>query len=301
MKKSKVTEIVAFEVDPDNVVVITDKSDPLYDPRIDAPWAAANREDLEAKLAAFGWTHGALELVKRGDYLAVSDGRQRTLALRAVNKARKAAGEEPILARAFLIQIDDEGTQEEQDARTYMRSWVANQGRLQDPPMIEAKKLAEFLRRAGGETPENIATAATILGCSTASVKNRLKLLEAAKPVQKALDKGEITQSDALRLVKKPVEEQEKALELIPKKDPTQPQKRRSKGKGSRKEQRAAGQITLKGKRGEARVPSRTHVRKVLEVMGEGHPFAPALAWYLGLLSEQKFLKACGISAKQVE
>lgn len=296
LARPKKADLEVFEIDPSELTLVKTKGHHLFDPRVLLP-VDKSPGSLYALIKEFGFTHGALELeranVEGTDYLLVVDGKQRTLALLEINAERSKASLPPIKARAF---VSGGGP-----VSQFVRMFVANKGRKDYTPMQEAQMLQNLVRLSMEAVPENDEPGrvkarqeaehqgALLLGCSIDSVKNRMKLNDAAPEVKKALEKGTIAQSDALKIVGsgksiRPVEEQVALLKATPEKTPG---KRRTKSKKAA--ERAAAQKP--GKRGGNKKPTVRQLQKTMDALGEGHDHYAPLAYAGGLLSAEAYFK----------
>lgn len=295
MTEIQSSEFETLEVLPEDVTLVTAKTSHLYDPRVKLPVDKSPGKPYAMLKAAGRWTHGAVELERQTvdgvDYLLVVDGKQRIGALDLVNQERAAEGLPPIKARAFVSS----GTKLGQ----FMRMFQANHGQRQNTPLEDAQMIQAMISIAMNEVPEDKPEArvqarreaehhaSVILGCSLDSIRNRMKLNDAAPEVKKALAAGKIAQSDALKILGggktiRPPEEQVKLLKATPEKTPG---KRRTKKQAERK---AASKGGVRG--GNVR-PSVRAMQKVLDVIGEGHADASALKFGCGLISQADYFK----------
>jgi hypothetical protein len=290
-----------IEVLPEDVTIVTTKNHHLYDPAAEDPVDKSPGKPY-AMIKEFGWTHGAIELVREvvdgQDFLLVDDGRKRVKATALINEERRTAGLPPIKLRAFI----GGGTPLQQ----FVRMWAANHGKTPNSPLHDAQMIQAYVRLAMEAAPDDEKArllsrqeaehhAAVILGCSIDSVKNRMKLNDAAPPVKKALEAGKIAQADALKIVgtgkkARSPEEQIALLKATPEKTPG---KRRTKSKKAEERAKAAGP----GKRGGNKRPTLRTIQKVMEALGEGHAHYSALAYAIGVLPSEDYFKALKIPA----
>lgn len=298
-----VPSLEMFEVLPEEVTIVTTKDHHLYDPCAEDPVDKSPGKPYQM-IKEFGWTHGAIELVRElvdgVDYLLVDDGRKRVKAVAAINAERAKAGEAPIKLRAFV----GGGTPIQQ----FVRMWAANHGKTPNSPLHDAQMIQQFVRlrmedpglpdtekarlKARQEAEHQ---AAVILGCSIDSIKNRMRLNDAAPQVKKALESGKIAQSDALKIVGtgkavRPAEDQVALLTATPEKTPG---KRRTKSKKAK--ERAA--VQKPGTRGGNKRPTLRTIQKVMEALGEGHAHYTALGYAIGTVSSETYFKSLKIPA----
>lgn len=192
-----------FKFAPEKLVIVTDKSHPLYDERVDLP--------LDEALVRNIMFRGVIEPIvvrlngKREDGSAVVevvDGRQRVRATIEANKRLAEEGKPTILVP---------GVRRRGEAADFAGVMIsANELRKSDSPLIKARKLERFL--ATGRDEEE---AAITFGVSVQTIKNMLKLLELHPTVQKAVEKNNLPASVAKELSDLPQEQQPAALEKL--------------------------------------------------------------------------------------
>lgn len=189
-----------FFFDPEDLVIVEEKSDPLYDQR------AAAKVNLRLVRNIMYQRQGVLQPVvisKVGDEAIVIDGRQRVKAAREANRLLSEMGEDPLEVPAVLRRGDDLGL------FTVMVS--ANEHRLEDSPLVKAEKLARFLNQGG-----TAAEAAVVFGVTSGTISNWTRLLELDSEVKKKVERGQISASAAAELHSLPREKQrEKATALV--------------------------------------------------------------------------------------
>jgi len=187
-----------YQLDADQIVLITDKNHPLYDPRIELP--------LEESLVLNIMLNGVIEpIVVRSvnGRPEVVDGRQRVRATLEANKRLKKAGKTLVRIPA----IPRKGT----DADLFGVSVSANENRQDDTPMGRAEKANRLLNL--GQTEEEVAVA---FGVGVQTVKNWTKLVELSAPVRKAVEAGKLSATAAIKLADVPAEEQKAILADLP-------------------------------------------------------------------------------------
>lgn len=91
-----------YMVDPDDLVIITDKSDPLYDPRVELPV----EEPMVLNIMHKGILQN-IRIVRRNNQDVVITGRQRVKAAREANKRLRKEGKEPIKVPCVLTRGDE--------------------------------------------------------------------------------------------------------------------------------------------------------------------------------------------------
>jgi len=184
-------------VEPESLTIVHDESDPLYDERGAWPINEAMVKNI--------MVHGVLVPIivrKNGESLEVEDGRQRVINACEANRRLKKEGSHPIRVRVD-VRADD-------DKRAMGVMVSANEQRRGDAIITKAYKMQRML--AHGMTEDEVATE---FGCTTASVKNYLLLLECAKPVQDAVQKGKLSADIAKKMAKLPKKDQIEALEKL--------------------------------------------------------------------------------------
>lgn len=185
--------------DPDKLTLVTDPKHPLYDERALRPFS----EPMVLNILALGVVQ-AIVITKdaeTGQTLVVA-GRGRVINCREANRRLRERGEEPLQVPAIVRRADADGLAGVMVAENELRE--------ADTPLGRARKMQSFVDR--GRSNEQIAI---LFGCSVATVKNTLALLEAPAAVRKAVDAGEINVTHAKKLAKLPPEQQrEKVAEL---------------------------------------------------------------------------------------
>jgi ParB family chromosome partitioning protein len=256
-------ELLLF--DPDKLVLVEDKAHPLYDDRVNMPVS----EPLVRSIAA----QGVLEPVvvrRNGEaedgtpIIEVVDGRQRVRAARAVN-ARKANGDPPVLVPA-VIRRGDEG-----DAFGAMVA--TNELRVATDAMSNARKLKRYLDMGYSEKDAEV-----VFGTDSRGIRNLVALLQCARPVQRAVEMGDLPLTVARTLSALPTEEQTQKLEEM-----------RASGqmRGAAAREQAA---QARGKRGRLRAPPAMRCRGAKEVAAARDSIDPqveapvraVLDWVLG-------------------
>jgi ParB/RepB/Spo0J family partition protein len=188
----------AFLIDPANLVITTNKKSATFDNRAKLPVDPALVQSIRTR----GWLNNKPALVRKdGNKLEVVDGRQRTRAAVEANKLRVADGLDPIMACVTLAKTDDVGV---------MELLVVSNAMNQQDTVIESARKAQRLLDAG-LSEERVAET---FGVSTATIKNwRTFLTDCHADVQKAVEAGQISMTDAIKsLAKLAREEQVKAL-----------------------------------------------------------------------------------------
>jgi len=175
---------------PETLKVITDPKHPLFDPRVERPPS----EKMVLSIMHLGIIE-PLVIWRDGQDVYIVDGRQRRAAALEANKLRAKEGRELIECPCVWRRGDD--------AKLYEISISANEVRSGDSAIERAKKmqrLADF-----GRDEEQIAV---VFGCTTATVRSSLALLECDVKVQRAVESGQVAATIATKLAKLPREEQ---------------------------------------------------------------------------------------------
>lgn len=207
---------------PENLTVVTDEQHPLYDPRVDLPVDEA----LVQSIMVSGIIEPILVVKSPEDgKILVVLGRQRVKATLEANKRLKKSGSEPILVPCQMRRGFGDGTE------LFGLSVTENELRQADTPLGRAQKMKRLLDRGRSE-----AQVAVTFGCSVATVKNLLGILDATAAVRKAVDKGEVSASEAYKLAKLEPEEQRKKVEKLKTEAPRTERKKRTKGAKKRRE-----------------------------------------------------------------
>lgn len=187
----------AYVFDPEDLVLIDDETHDLYDSRVKLPVD----EGLVLSMMSQGF-FGAIEIAKRDGKAQVVDGRRRVKAAREANRRLRERGLEPIRVPAMLARG--------MDVDLWGITISANLHRTDDSPLENARKVARYM--AFGRDEKD---AAAKFGVTEQAIKQWLKLLEVAAPVQKAVEKGRISATAASKLAGLDREEQvEKLREL---------------------------------------------------------------------------------------
>jgi len=182
--------------DPAKIKLIEDEKHPLYDERVKLP--------LDENLVKNIMHLGVLEPIivtkdtETGETVCVV-GRQRTKACREANKRLKDAGK-PTIHLPGIVRRGDGAS-----LASVMVS--ENEIRQDDSPITKAKKMARLQEM--GRSEDDLAI---IFGCTKATVKNTLGVLDCCAAVRDAVDDGKITATAAYALAKLDVEEQKEKL-----------------------------------------------------------------------------------------
>lgn len=197
------------------LTLVTDKKDPLYDPRVELPVHRPTVESMKR--------HGVIEpiiVTKAGETRAgvpiikVVDGRQRVKAAEVASAELVAEGMEELLIPAIPRRGDDK-----QLAGVSMASFI----RQEEGPLEQGRRLAAFIGMGHSEAEAGVSS-----GLSRSAVRLRLALLEAGHDVKVAVAAGRISIDDAAKIAKLPRDEQEAALETVLAEKPGKARKRRA-------------------------------------------------------------------------
>jgi ParB family chromosome partitioning protein len=243
--------------DPDKLTLVTDESHPLYDSRVHLPL-----DESMVRNIMFHNVRQPIEVSKNpetGDVEVVT-GRQRVKNAREANRRLRERGEPILLIPAVAVKVAAG-----QRALTLSAAMASeNAIRQQETPLSRAEKMAKQLALGRSENELGI-----IFGCTAATVRATLQLLECCSAVQKAVDAGQITVTHAKQLAKlSPEEQRAKVKELI------------DAGGDAKPHARARKQREVLGDK-KACVKTRSQIEKEL-AKADGER-AEALRWVLGL------------------
>jgi ParB family chromosome partitioning protein len=188
--------INAYSIEPEKLVLITDKKHPLYDPRVEWPV----KEELVISMMAVGYKGPAIQAFKDGDKAVVLDGRQRTKAAVEANKRLRALKCEPLCVKVLFERGEEKSL--------FGIQLLANENRTDDSDLERARKLQRSIDF--GQSEEQ---AGLVLGLKPSRVKQLLSLLDLSPEVKTAVESGNLSTSAAAKLAKLPREEQKEALE----------------------------------------------------------------------------------------
>ncbi len=176
-----------YGYDPELLVLVDDKSHPLFDERVKwEPDEAMVRNIIH---------HGVLEPViarknSETGQLEVVDGRQRVSCTREANRRLREQGSDIILVPTIIRKTGDDGA-----FAGVMVS--ANEIRREDTPVNKAMKMERLITLGRDENQ-----LALLFGISKQTVGNYLSLLKCTAEVRKAVDTGKIPVSEAYKLAK---------------------------------------------------------------------------------------------------
>lgn len=182
--------------DPEDLVLVTDKDSPFYDPRVEL----SVNDELVANILYD--MQGVLEPVgicKDGTDPIVLYGRQRVKAARKANVKLLKKGLPPLRVPCIIKKGDE--------ANLFGISISENEHRLDDSVIAKAKKLQRYYSFGGTKKG-----AAEIFGVSQVAIGNWEKILDLASEVIKAIEDGKISASAAAKLSDLPRAEQVEKL-----------------------------------------------------------------------------------------
>ena len=149
--------------------------------------------------------------------LVVLDGRQRVRWSREANKRLVKQGEPPLRVKVIIERVTDE--------KGEAISVATNAAREEDSLLVKARKLARLVERG-----YSVAEAADFSCVTPQTARNWLKLAEMPNYLSGAVDKGEVTMTDAIKLAK--AEKPKEALAEHKKKKASKKTSRKNKGTG---------------------------------------------------------------------
>lgn len=244
---------------PEDLVLVTDKSDPLYDPRVEDPIDEA----MVNNIAYFG-VREPITVTRRDGKAVVVNGRTRVRAAIIANRRLVEQGKEPIQVPAVTASDEDD------DLFGLMIS--LNEQRHDDGPLTKAKKAARMLELCGG----NRAKVCVAFGITGPTLSNWLKVFDLAPAVKKALDRGDLGMTAASALAELPKEEQEKAMETVAS-QPAASGSRRRNGRPTAREVKEAAGV------GGPRMKSRKQIEERLREKRLPADYRKALEWVMGI------------------
>lgn len=185
--------------DPEDLILITDKDSPFYDPRVELPVDKGLVQNILYNL------QGVLEPViicKDGDDPIVLAGRQRVKAARQANVQLVEQGLEPLKVPCLLKRGNG--------VDLFALSVSENEHRHDDTILAKAKKLQRFYNFGGDRKG-----AAAMYGVSVQAISNWEKILDLNTKVINAIEAGMITASAASKLASLKRNEQDEKLEEL--------------------------------------------------------------------------------------
>lgn len=184
-----------FRVDPDNLVVVEDKSHPLYDERVTL--------DLDETFIQDIMENGVVLNVlvrKNGPLFEVVDGRQRVKAAVEANKRFKKAHSDKRILVPVTVRRDD-------DTQSAGLTISLNEQRTEDTPMVKARKAQRLIDL--GEAEEKVANR---FRTNVQGLRAMLAVLDSDKSVQNLVESGELHVTAASKLSKLTRDEQREEI-----------------------------------------------------------------------------------------
>lgn len=260
-----------FRFDPDEIVIPDDPQHPLYDERIKYPIDRCMVEDIKRN-----GVRQNIQVRKLGDgFPHIVFGKQRVRNARVAKKELIKDHQDWEIARVpgFLIH-DDEAT--------CLESIIAeNNLRTEDAPLDKARKFVRLMKLKGlslESTKDKLEAARSFKVTSVTTVDTWLALLQLTTKVQKAIDAGQVSASQALVWKGLSPKEQEEALQKYL--DSGDGNTTDGNGKKKSKKERAE---EAAGKDPTPRMRTRKQIEKRLEEDSKLSPSARSiLEWVLG-------------------
>lgn len=187
-----------FRLLPDQLVVITDKTHPLFDERVFLPL----NESLVLSVTELGILQPVV-VRRSGDLFEVVDGRQRVRAAVEANRRLSDGGSDRQILVPITVRRDDDKV----SARVMV---VANEIRQSDSPVVRARK-AQRLLDQGMLMPEVCVS----FDMSPTSLTDLLKLLDTSSDIQDMVERGVVPATAASAVAALPREDQKSAMEDI--------------------------------------------------------------------------------------
>lgn len=210
-----------FLVYPEELFIIEDEKNPLFDPRALSPVSDRFIKNIMAR----GVKKPVL-VRKVGNNIEVIDGRQRTRAAREVNKLVSAEGGE----KRRIPVIVDRGVD---DGLAFESSIFLNEIRKDDETILDKAEKASRLLGFSRTIPE----VATTFGVTEVTIRNWLALLELPTEAKRAVRSGRISATDAVKhLSDVDSEKLEGAIEKLEKSSPKNGKSAKGKADGDKKE-----------------------------------------------------------------
>lgn len=196
-KALNASRLNAFAMDPTDLTIVGyDTEDgpehPLWDDRVEKLESTMYSDFVDSIIE-----QGVLQPVrvrKNGEVVEVVVGRRRTLGARLANKRLAEVGGESVKVPTMLYRGKDTSAQS--------AVLIENEQRVNDSPLVLARKIARLEQRA------DMRTAAKAAGVSPAEAKRLLRLLDLADPVAEMVDDGRLRAATALTLLDLPRDEQ---------------------------------------------------------------------------------------------
>jgi len=241
----------AWTFDPADLILIENPDDPLYDPRVLLP--------LDEPMVLSIMFQGVIEpviIAKQANQPVVVDGRQRVKCAREANRRLREQGKEPVRVTAVVRR----GT----DADLFGVVISTNENRQDDTPLGRAEKCSRYLAmgRKEGE-------AAIAFGVTKQTISQWMKLLQCAPAVRKAVERGQLTSTDAAKLSNLPRGEQNDKLEALL-------------ADAQKDGRRRVATKAVAAATGQSKTPGKKQIKARLSEAGFSDDYKSALRWVLG-------------------
>jgi len=197
-KHDKLIRADGYSAYPEDLTLVTDPQDPLFDPRALEPF---DENMVKSILFQRQGVKETILVVKRGQDVCIVDGRRRVIAAREVNQRLLASGQETI-----KVPVKIEYSHREVDLLGL--SGMLNAIRKDESYIETAEKVGRYMSLESAKADE----AAIQFGVSVTQIKKMLALLTLNNQVIKAIGKGVISASAALEWVDMPHDQQREAL-----------------------------------------------------------------------------------------
>ncbi len=213
MAKTAIPEAVrrgeTFVLDPDDLTIITDPSDPFYDPRSELPLDSPEMQWLIESIAEAGRNYSPISVRKNGKHpdgknvIEVIDGRQRLKAVREINRRYAEVGKEPLLIEAKYMVAAEE--------KDFIGKMVTmNEARLKTPPSMLSMQIDRYIE-SGGTYRE----AERKFFMPEAKLRQFQSIARLCDDVKKAIDECSVSMSAAQKFVDMSVQQQRVTLKQM--------------------------------------------------------------------------------------
>lgn len=189
---SRAGTVFALPPDDERFVLVNDPQSALYDERITLPVS----DELALSIARDGQIQPG-KVRKNGPKLEILDGRQRYRATLLVNQWVASNDQRVSFRAGVTVQFKFEVVKPE-DEQDCIRKMLASNLRVDDTPLVRAKRVARALK--WGLTEEDVRISYGFK--SLATIQNILALLDCAPSVQQAVERRELPEAVARRFTK---------------------------------------------------------------------------------------------------
>ena len=152
MSKTALPEAIrrsdTFILDVNDITIITDPANPFFDPRSELPLDSPEMQWLIDSIMEAGRNYSPISVRKNGKHpdgknvIEVIDGRQRTKAIREINRRYAEIGREPLLIEAKYMTATEE--------KDFIGKMVTmNEARLETPPSMLAMQIDRYIESGG--------------------------------------------------------------------------------------------------------------------------------------------------------